>query len=139
MFDCHSPRAAQTSSHTTQREQHEIIDLQKQNLLAHKASDVEVGQLLLLNLFIGLQPRSGVDNLGHVGGAAAGAALGLLLAPAVDRPATAREGDGSLLPAPLTALALAVTVVVVAVALRDAAQLARYLQVAAAGRRILLR
>ena len=87
-----------------------------------------MGQLLLLNLVIGLQPRSGVDNLGHVGGAATGTLLGLLLAPSVQPPADATDGDGALVPAPLTAPALAATVAVVAVALRDATRMARYLR-----------
>lgn len=48
-----------------------------------------VGQVLFLNLLIGLQPRSGVDNLAHVGGCASGALLGLVLSPDL---ADARSG-----------------------------------------------
>ena len=40
-----------------------------------------VGQLFFLNLFIGLGPRSGIDNLGHVGGFVTGALVGLVAAP----------------------------------------------------------
>jgi hypothetical protein len=35
----------------------------------------------VLNLVIGLSPRSGIDNLGHVGGFLTGAILGYVLAP----------------------------------------------------------
>jgi len=45
-----------------------------------------VGTILLLNLVFGLSPRSGVDNLGHVGGFATGAFLGLVLAPSLKAP-----------------------------------------------------
>ena len=87
----------------------------------------QVGQLLLLNLVIGLQPRSGIDNLGHAGGAAAGAVLGLLLAPSV-RPPTDGSSDGSVVPAPVVTAALAATLALVGVALRDAARMARHLR-----------
>ena len=40
-----------------------------------------VGQVLLLNLFIGCRRGSGIDNLAHVGGFVSGAIMGILLAP----------------------------------------------------------
>ena len=73
----------------------------------------QVGQLLLLNLFIGMSPRSGIDNLGHAGGAAAGFVFGWLLSPRISRSYDA-EGDGAIMPPPiergLLGAALAATV-----------------------------
>lgn len=84
-----------------------------------------VGQVLLLNLFIGTRRGSGIDNLGHVGGCVAGAVLGLAMAPRVGSRAADGDGDGdgSLLPPPLVRALLGGTVCAVGLALRDAVRL----------------
>jgi|UniRef100_A0A7S3ETH6 membrane associated rhomboid family serine protease len=83
----------------------------------------QVGQLLLLNLFIGMRPRSGVDNLGHAGGALAGAVFGLLLAPRT-MPAYDAPGDGSLLPPVIVRGLLGASLAATALAVRDTVRLA---------------
>ena len=91
----------------------------------------QVVQILFINLLIGTRAGSGVDNLGHVGGAATGFVLGLAVAPAVGRRSGAGGddgGDGSLVPAPVTQALLLATLLVVGVALRDGARLATVLR-----------
>lgn len=87
----------------------------------------QVGRILFINLLIGTRAGSGVDNLGHVGGAATGFVLGLAVAPSVSRRSGA-DGDGSLVPPPVTQGLLLATLLVVAIALRDGVQLATLLR-----------
>ena len=88
-----------------------------------------IALVLFINLLIGTRAGSGVDNLGHVGGAATGFVLGLAVAPAVGRRSGAGDdGDGSLVPAPVTQALLAATLLVVGVALRDGVRLATLLR-----------
>ena len=61
------------------------------------------------------------------GGAATGFVLGLAVAPSVSRRSGA-DGDGSLVPPPVTQGLLLATLLVVAVALRDGVQLATLLR-----------
>ncbi|KAL3904622.1 MAG: hypothetical protein SGPRY_011216 [Prymnesium sp.] len=79
----------------------------------------QVGQLLLLNLFIGLSPRSGIDNLGHFGGAATGFILGWLLSPRASRDRYS-SGDDGIIPFSVTRVMLAATLVATALSLRAA-------------------
>lgn len=88
----------------------------------------QVVQILFINLLIGTRAGSGVDNLGHIGGAATGFVLGLAVAPSVGRRSSAGDGDGSLIPAPVTRALLLATLLVVGVALRDGVRLATLLR-----------
>ena len=84
-----------------------------------------VGQILLLNLFIGTRRGSGIDNLAHVGGFVGGLLLGVLVAPAAGRrPVDAAEGDGALLPPWCVRGLLAATVALYAVGLGEATRIA---------------
>lgn len=82
----------------------------------------QVGQLLLLNLFIGLSPRSGIDNLGHFGGAATGFIFGWLLSPRASRDRYSSGNDG-IIPFSVTRVMLAATLVATALSLRAGVQL----------------
>ena len=84
------------------------------------------GQILLLNLFIGTRRGSGIDNLAHFGGCAAGALAGILCAPNVGRARGGSDGDsdGALLPPWTVRGLLAATVAVYVVGLREAARMA---------------
>lgn len=79
-----------------------------------------LSRILLINLFIGLSPRSGIDNLGHVGGFLSGALVGFALAPD-ERPGSrwerGRLGDAVLRVATIAILAI------VALSTRDFARL----------------
>ena len=88
-----------------------------------------VGQVLLLNLFIGCRRGSGIDNLAHVGGFVSGAIMGILLAPSAggrsydrynDEVQEEPKGDGSLLPSWAIRGLLAATAVAYILGIRDA-------------------
>ena len=79
-------------------------------------------QVLLINIFIGTRRGSGIDNLAHFGGLAAGALAGFLLAPA--RGSSGRsDGSDALLPPLVTRGLLAGLAVGYVLALREAARL----------------
>ena len=88
------------------------------------------GQMLFLNLFIGMRRGSGIDNLAHIGGCATGALLGVLLSPSV-RQSRGRwdgdppEGDGTLVPPWAVRGLLAATLAAYAAGLYEATKIAR--------------
>lgn len=81
-----------------------------------------VGQILLINLFIGTRRGSGIDNLAHVGGFAAGAVFGAVLAPSVDKRS---DGSNALLPPWAIRGMLAAIVVLYATGIREGLRIAR--------------
>jgi membrane associated rhomboid family serine protease len=92
-----------------------------------------VGQVLLLNLFIGTRRGSGIDNLAHVGGFVSGALLGILMAPSAggrsydrynDEVQAEPKGDGSLLPSWAIRGLLAATAAAYVLGIRDALSMA---------------
>jgi len=89
-----------------------------------------VGQILALNLLIGLQPRSGIDNLGHLGGCAVGAVLGLLLAPDLSkRPLADAQYETGLMPSWLVHGLLAVMLLATLLSVRSTVVLTRMIRV----------
>lgn len=85
------------------------------------------GQILALNLFIGLQPRSGIDNLGHFGGCAVGAVLGLILAPDLSRLADEQHESG-FMPSWLVSGLLTLTIFSTLLSVRSTVVLTRTLR-----------
>jgi membrane associated rhomboid family serine protease len=90
-----------------------------------------VGQVLFLNLYLGSRPGSGVDNLAHLGGLAAGLFVGLLVAPGPAAAPVGRWGRSSpgLAPAALPPAAVRALlyglVAAYALAIKDAVGLGR--------------
>jgi membrane associated rhomboid family serine protease len=92
------------------------------------------GQILLLNLFIGTRPGSGIDNIAHLGGVATGLLAGVLVAPAVRSGGRGRwerdweenetRGDGAILPQWCVRGLLGATLAAYAIGLREATRIA---------------
>ena len=92
-----------------------------------------LSQVLILNLFIGMRPHSGIDNLGHVGGCAAGLLIGLLLTPNLSRRVPPDERyDTGMVPAWAVRVLLAATVLATVDSVRSTVRLTQLILLRAA-------
>tara|TARA_B100000524_G_C23638491_1_gene365792 strand:+ start:555 stop:1169 length:615 start_codon:yes stop_codon:yes gene_type:complete len=105
--------------------------LRNQGALGRQADALmnSVGRILFINILIGCQPRSGIDNLGHIGGFISGALGGLLLAPTVagggrrSRQGGGAEAGASIVPPLAARLLLFAGLGAYVLGLRDAVRL----------------